>query len=60
MFGGRRIHAKLFHADIDARGPMRLNRPAVLAPPDAEALKASTNRDLRSGSARTRSRHGED
>jgi intracellular multiplication protein IcmO len=42
LFGGRRIHAKLFHADIDARGPMRLNRPAVLAPPDAEALKAST------------------
>ena len=42
MFAGRRIHAKLFHADIDARGPMRLNRPAVLAPPDAEALKVST------------------
>jgi intracellular multiplication protein IcmO len=42
LFGGRRIHAKLFHADIDSRGPMRLNRPAVLAPPDAEALKAST------------------
>ena len=42
LFGGRRIHAKLFHADIDARGPMRLNRPVVLAPPDAEALKAST------------------
>ncbi len=42
LFGGRRIHAKLFHADIDPRGPMRLNRPVVLAPPDAEALKAST------------------
>ena len=42
LFGGRRIHAKLFHADIDAEGPMRYNRPVVLAPPDAEALKAST------------------
>jgi intracellular multiplication protein IcmO len=42
LFGGRRIHAKLFHADIDPRGPMRLNRPVVLPPPDAEALKAST------------------
>ena len=61
LFGGRRIHAKLFHADIDSRGPMRLNRPVVLAPPDAEALKASTGTgDLRSRSARTRSRHGED
>jgi intracellular multiplication protein IcmO len=42
LFGGRRIHAKLFHADIDSRGPMRLNRPVVLAPPNAEMLKAST------------------
>jgi intracellular multiplication protein IcmO len=42
LFGGRRIHAKLFHADIDAEGPMRYNRPVILAPPDAQALKAST------------------
>ena len=33
LFGGRRIYAKLFHAEIDTRGPMRLNRPVALAPP---------------------------
>jgi intracellular multiplication protein IcmO len=44
LFGGRRIYAKLFHADIDAHGPMRLNRPVVLPPPDADALKASAGK----------------
>ena len=42
LFGGRRIYAKLFHADIDTSGPMRLNRPVALAPPDVEALKATS------------------
>jgi intracellular multiplication protein IcmO len=42
LFGGRRIYAKLFHAEIDTRGPMRLNRPVALAPPDVEALKAAS------------------
>ena len=42
LFGGRRIYAKLFHAEIDTRGPMRLNRPVALAPPDVESLKATS------------------
>jgi intracellular multiplication protein IcmO len=42
LFGGRRIYAKLFHAEIDTRGPMRLNRPVALAPPDVETLKATS------------------
>ena len=42
LFGGRRIYAKLFHAEIDTRGPMRLNRPVALAPPDVESLKAAS------------------
>jgi intracellular multiplication protein IcmO len=39
LFGGRRIYAKLFHAEIDMAGPMRLNRPIPLSSPDVEALK---------------------
>jgi intracellular multiplication protein IcmO len=41
LFGGRRIYAKLFHAEIDTSGPMRLNRPLPLPPPDAARLKAT-------------------
>jgi intracellular multiplication protein IcmO len=44
LFGGRRIYAKLFHAEIDTRGPMRLNRPIPMATPDTEALKAQNER----------------
>jgi intracellular multiplication protein IcmO len=44
LFGGRRIYAKLFHAEIDTRGPMRLNRPIPMAPPDTERLKAQNER----------------
>src|SRR5271157_5611331 len=42
LFGGRRVYAKLFHAEIDTRGPMRLNRPVALAQPDVESLKAAS------------------
>jgi intracellular multiplication protein IcmO len=44
LFGGRRIYAKLFHAEIDTRGPMRLNRPIPMVPPDTERLKAQNER----------------
>jgi intracellular multiplication protein IcmO len=44
LFGGRRIYAKLFHAEIDTRGPMRLNRPIPMAPPDTKPLKAQNER----------------
>jgi intracellular multiplication protein IcmO len=40
LFGGRRIYAKLFHAEIDTKGPMRLNRPLPLGPPNTALLKA--------------------
>jgi hypothetical protein len=31
LFGGRRIDAKLFRAEIDTHGPIRLSRPVPLA-----------------------------
>jgi intracellular multiplication protein IcmO len=33
LFGGRRVYAKVFHAVLPAGGPIRLNRPLVLAAP---------------------------
>jgi intracellular multiplication protein IcmO len=41
LFGGRRIHAKLFHADVKVKGPMRLNRCLALPAPDVKKIKAS-------------------
>lgn len=40
LFGGRRIYAKLFYAAIDTSGPMRLNRPLMLAAPKPETIAA--------------------
>ncbi|TPG55942.1 conjugal transfer protein TraG [Roseomonas nepalensis] len=31
MLGGRRVYAKLFYADVKADGPIRRNRPLILA-----------------------------
>ena len=42
LFGGRRIHAKLFHADVAAAGPMRLNRCLTLPAPNVEKIEAET------------------
>jgi intracellular multiplication protein IcmO len=39
LFGARRISAKLFHADMDPDGPMRLNRPIELPQADAERMR---------------------
>ncbi|SFK80803.1 intracellular multiplication protein IcmO [Methylocapsa palsarum] len=44
LFGGRRIYAKLFHAELDVSGPLRLNRPVALPVPDAAAIKAVSAR----------------
>jgi intracellular multiplication protein IcmO len=44
LFGGRRIYAKLFHAELDASGPLRLNRPVALPAPDPTAIKAGSAR----------------
>jgi intracellular multiplication protein IcmO len=42
LFGGRRIHAKLFHADIDSGGPMQAieGRAAVRGPAEEEVVRA--------------------
>jgi intracellular multiplication protein IcmO len=44
LFGGRRIYAKLFHAEIDTSGPLRLNRPLPLPAPDPESIKSDCDR----------------
>ena len=57
VVGKERVHAKLFHADIDARGAMRLNRPLTLRPPAPGELRrhrdraATTAHHLASGRA---------
>ncbi len=44
LFGGRRIYAKLFHAQVDVAGPLRLNRPLMLGSTAAMAIKADGER----------------
>ena len=46
VFGNRRIYAKLFHAQVDPDGPMRLNRPVVLRPPAINLMQSSAARIL--------------
>ena len=41
LFGGRRIHAKLFHSYVKVKGPMRLNRCLALPAPDVKKIKAN-------------------
>ena len=38
------MYAKLFYADIDARGPMRMNRPVMLMPPAANDIRQQGER----------------
>lgn len=58
LFAGRRVYAKLFHAQVDTKGPVRLNRPVMLAPPSSQQLRADLDetadlvRTLVSGEAR--------
>ena len=44
MFAGKRIHAKLFHAPVDTSGPIRLNRPVMLAAPDRAQVQGEAER----------------
>jgi intracellular multiplication protein IcmO len=39
LFGGRRIYARLFHAQIDDSGPKRLGRTLMLRPPNAADIR---------------------
>jgi len=44
LFGNRRVHAKLFYANINPRGRLRLNRPLVLGPPAVGAVERAAAR----------------
>ena len=44
LFGGRRIYARLFHAEIDDAGPKRLSRGVMLQAPNAEDIRTSQER----------------
>ena len=39
LCAGKRIHATLFHVPVDTSGPIRLNRPVMLAPPDRAQVR---------------------
>ena len=42
LFGTKRIYATLFRAEVDPDGPMRLNRPVALKPPDLSQAGAAS------------------
>lgn len=44
LFAGRRIYAKLFHAKVDSKGPVRLSRPVELRPPDVQKITGDCDR----------------
>ena len=47
LLGKDRVYAKLFHAEIDAAGPLRMNRPLMLRPPEVGKLKEAGDRTER-------------
>lgn len=44
VVGKERVYAKLFHADIDARGALRMNRPLMLSPPEIGKIRDERRR----------------
>lgn len=44
LFGGRRIYARVFHAEIDDTGPKRLGRTVMLRPPDPQEERERVRR----------------
>jgi intracellular multiplication protein IcmO len=44
LFAGRRVYAKLFHAEIDDSGPKRLGRGLMLRAPDTGEVRARRDR----------------
>ena len=44
LFGGRRIYARVFHAQIDDAGPKRLGRTVMLRAPDPDEVRTRFER----------------
>lgn len=44
VFGKERVYAKMFHADADPRGALRMNRPLMLPPPEVGAIQEERER----------------
>ena len=44
LLGKDRVYAKLFYAEIDANGPMRMNRAVMLMPPAADDIRQQGER----------------
>jgi len=44
LLGKDRVYAKMFYAEIDARGPMRMNRAVMLMPPAADDIRQQGER----------------
>lgn len=44
VHANRRVYARMFHAAIDARGALRLNRPVPLPPPDPDGPRQIATR----------------
>jgi intracellular multiplication protein IcmO len=44
LFGGRRIYARVFHAQIDDAGPKRLGRSVMLRAPDHDEVRRRLDR----------------
>ena len=47
VFGKERVYAKLFHAEANDRGPLRMNRPLALRPPAPGEIRHSQERVVR-------------
>ena len=44
LLGKDRVYAKLFYAEVDANGPMRMNRAVMLMPPAADDIRQQGER----------------
>ena len=44
LLGKDRVYAKMFYAEIDANGPMRMNRAVMLMPPAADDIRQQGER----------------
>ena len=44
LFGGRRVYARVFHAQIDDKGPKRIGCSVMLSAPDHDVVRARADR----------------